>query len=90
MTASEMQGQPVMMVELDERKYCGACNYPSHRFFELGEEPNPESDDLDERGLCSGCFADMLAGEGVFRNSKHTFCVTRSQGADNGEAESNA
>lgn len=58
--------QSVESVKVDVGVKCGACNYTSHHFYQIGSEPQPHSDDPDVRGLCGGCFASMLAGEGPF------------------------
>jgi hypothetical protein len=80
--------QPVSVTEVDERQKCGCCNYASTRFYRLGEEPpEPASDDPDERGLCSSCFAQMLAGEGIYEDTPGEFRVRRIQQGEGGESD---
>jgi hypothetical protein len=76
MSASEStSGSPVAVTTLAERKSCGCCNYNHTRFYRLGEPPEPDSPNPDKRGLCAGCFSQMLAGEGIFESAETEFRV---------------
>lgn len=61
--------QEVHSVSVDEGSQCGGCNYRCHEFFQVGIEPDPHSNDPAENGLCGGCFAHMLAGNGPFQDT---------------------
>jgi hypothetical protein len=73
-TAAE--GDPVQTAEAAQPRKCGCCRYRTSRFYQLGEVPDPDSPDPDDRGLCAGCFARMLAGEWIPSYSSAQFLVT--------------